>query len=127
VQRETRQRDAIWSVFEEHEAPLLPNEVLGLAQKSVPSVSLATVYRTLNAFVQEGLLRLVSLPAEAPRYEKAGKHHHHHFVCRGCKRVFEVRACAGSMRKMVPAGFAMDAHEITLYGLCAGCAQKGKN
>ena len=127
MQRETKQRDAIRLVFDENESPLLPNEVLKLAQQSVPTLSLATVYRTLNAFVQEGLLRLVSLPAEAPRFEKAGKHHHHHFVCRRCKKVFEVHACAGSMQKMVPAGFEMDDHEITLYGLCADCSKLGKN
>jgi Fur family ferric uptake transcriptional regulator len=127
VQRETKQRDAIRLVFDENESPLLPNEVLKLAQKTVPTLSLATVYRTLNAFVQEGMLRLVSLPAEAPRFERAGKHHHHHFVCRNCKKVFEVHACAGSMQKMVPAGFEMDDHEITLYGLCADCSKQSKN
>ena len=121
MQRETKQRDAIRRVFDQHDAPLLPQEVLKLAQESVPRMGLATVYRTLNALVQENVLRLVSLPAEAPRYEMAGKHHHHHFVCRVCKKVFEVHGCGGSIHKMVPAGFAMDGHEITLYGSCAEC------
>jgi Fur family transcriptional regulator, ferric uptake regulator len=127
VQRETKQREAIRQVFEEHNAPLLPNEVLKLAQKTVPAIGLATIYRTLNSLVQENFLRLVSLPAETPRYEKAGKHHHHHFVCRRCQRVFEVHNCAGSIQKMVPTGFAMDGHEITLYGVCAECLQQNKN
>jgi Fur family ferric uptake transcriptional regulator len=124
VQRETKQRDAIRLVFEQHAPPLLPGEVLRLARREVPSLSLATVYRALNALAREGVIQPVALPAEAPRYEKAGKRHHHHFVCRRCRRVFEVPACAGSMRRMVPAGFVMDDHEITLYGACADCRRR---
>ncbi|MDR2462748.1 MAG: transcriptional repressor [Verrucomicrobiales bacterium] len=122
MQRDTKQRDAIRQVFHTHDAPLLPGEVLRLAQRAVPSLSLATVYRTLSAFARENLLRVVALPAEPPRYEKADKHHHHHFVCRQCQRVYEVHACAGDVQRMVPDGFQMDAHEITLYGVCADCA-----
>ncbi|MDR1191443.1 MAG: transcriptional repressor [Verrucomicrobiales bacterium] len=121
MQRETKQREAIRLVFERHEAPLLPAEVLRLARRRARSLSLATVYRTLNALAREKVLRLVALPGEAPRYELAGKRHHHHFVCRRCRKVFEVHACAGSIRRMVPKGFVMDGHEITLYGACWGC------
>jgi len=89
-------------------------------------MGLATVYRTLNAFAREGLARVVSLPGEPARYEKAGKSHHHHFVCRSCHRVFEVLACVGSVQKMAPAGFQVLEHEITLYGACRKCARTVK-
>ena len=122
MQRETGQRRAIRAVFEQHDAPLLPGEVLALARRQVPSLGAATVYRTLNALVREERLRQVKLPGEALRYERAGEHHRHHFVCRRCRRVFAARACVRSLREMVPAGFVMDGHEITLYGRCGGCS-----
>jgi Fur family ferric uptake transcriptional regulator len=37
--------------------------------------------------------------------------------------VFALHACPGSMQDLAPAGFVVQAHEITLRGLCAECAQ----
>ena len=66
-------------------------------------------------------LQVVQLPGENPRYERAGRHHHHHFQCRSCQRVFDVHACPGNLARMAPEGFSVEDHELTLYGRCADC------
>lgn len=101
--------------------PLLPSEILAEAQRDVPALGLATVYRNLKQLTAAGEIQLVELPGEPPRYELSGHEHHHHFRCNTCTRVFDVHACPGDMRKLAPRGFVVQAHELTLYGLCSDC------
>lgn len=122
MQRRTRQRQAICTVFLEVQRPLSPQEVLELARVRVPSLGLATVYRTLKGLLEEGFLVPVELPGKVPRYERAGKAHHHHFLCRVCGRVYELEGCPQDVETLVPPGFLAEGHEVTLYGRCAACA-----
>ena len=126
VKRQTRQRTAIRAAFDGARRPLSPQEVLRLARPAVKRLGIATVYRTLSALVEEGLLIPIALPGQPPRYEPAGKGHHHHFQCRRCDRIYEVEACPGSVLLLAPKGFSVDGHDILLYGTCADCAQKPK-
>ncbi|MDX6766662.1 MAG: transcriptional repressor [Candidatus Methylacidiphilales bacterium] len=122
MKRETRQRQAIRRVFQEHPAPLLVGDILQRGQRHLPSLSQATVYRAVRDLVTDGVLAVVELPGEPPRYEPAGKQHHHHFVCRSCGVVFELEGCLPGWRSLVPEGFRVEAHEIVLYGSCRPCS-----
>jgi Fur family transcriptional regulator, ferric uptake regulator len=122
MERDTAQRRAIRAALQDADRPLSPREVLDDAQSQVPGLGIATVYRNLKAFVDDGWLTPVELPGEAPRYEVAGKKHHHHFMCRSCDRVFELAGCPGNLQAVVPHGFALEDHEVVLYGRCEACA-----
>jgi len=121
MERNTAQRRAIRAVLEAAGRPLSTAEVLKGSKKAVPGIGMATVYRTLGAFVDEKIAVAVALPDEPPRYEMAGKEHHHHFRCRKCERVFEVEGCVGALKTSAPRGFRVERHEVVLYGLCPGC------
>jgi Fur family ferric uptake transcriptional regulator len=121
MHRHTKQRAAIQSVMEQSQRPLLPQEILIASQAAVPNLNLATVYRNLNALVDEGLISPVHLPNQATRFERSG-HHHHHFVCDACDKVFDVHECSDVFNRMVPPGFQVARHEVTLYGQCPSCA-----
>jgi Fur family ferric uptake transcriptional regulator len=130
MERQTRQRAAIQRVFEETDRPLDPQEVLGSAQRYVPQLGIATVYRTLKSLVDDGNLTAVMLPGENPRYERAGLRHHHHFQCRRCQKVFDLDGCPGGLARLSPSdfteltppGFTLEDHEVILYGRCDVCA-----
>jgi Fur family ferric uptake transcriptional regulator len=119
--RVTRQSSAIQKVVTGTSRPLLAQEVLELAQHEVPQLGIATVYRNLKQLVDEKVLSVVTLPGENPRYEPADHEHHHHFLCRRCQRVFDIHACPGSFKNLLPKGFSIDAHDLTLYGCCRDC------
>lgn len=123
ARRRTRQREAIRRAIEDADRPLGPQEILAAAQDDVPRLGIATVYRNVKAMVDDGALRTVELPGSPDRYETAGKTHHHHFHCRACDRVFEVDGCPGSLKDLAPSGFAVEDHEVILYGLCAACVE----
>jgi Fur family ferric uptake transcriptional regulator len=121
VIRETRQRSAIRQVIQSADAPMSPEDVLAAAQYAVPGLGIATVYRSIKTLLEEGWLEIVELPGQAPRYEVAGKDHHHHFHCKGCDRVFELSGCVEGVRKLLPRGFQLTGHEVVLYGYCRPC------
>ncbi len=79
--------------------------------------SRATVYNTLHALVQAGLIREFTLDGKAARYD-ANLEQHHHFVCDRCGAVedvewFDVPAAqgAGNVRT----------YEVILRGECSRC------
>ena len=120
-QRRTQQLEAIREALTQADRPLDAHELHAAAADHSPGLGLATVYRTVKTGVEEGWLKPVELPGAATRYELAGKAHHHHFECRQCQRVFEVAGCPGQLQRLTPTGFALEAHELVLYGLCDQC------
>jgi len=123
MERMTRQRKAIMSCFEEVDRPLSPTELLELARNEIPNLGLSTVYRTLRALTDGGEIVTVDVPGESPRYESraVAARHHHHFHCRRCDRLFHIYGCPGGLEQMLPDGFALEGHQITLEGLCNEC------
>lgn len=101
--------------------PLTPEEVFAAARRRCATLGQATVYRTLNAGVEEGWLKMVQMPTGPARYEPASLPHHHHFECTTCRRVFDVEGCPGHMDKLVPDGFTLERHEVLLFGRCERC------
>lgn len=127
AERKTNQREAIRRVFEAARRPLSPQEAHGAACRRVPGLGIATVYRTVKRLLDQGYLIPVDIPGEPPRYEIAGKRHHHHFYCRGCRRVFEVEGCPGELNSLTPKGFRLEGHEVVLYGHCLDCCRQQKS
>ena len=121
MERNTRQRDAIQAVIESFDRPLSPTELCGAAREHLPRLGIATVYRAIRDLVESGWLRTVEIPGAPARYERAGKPHHHHFLCRLCNSLWEVTGCLRGVDALAPAGFVTEGHEITLYGLCTDC------
>jgi Fur family ferric uptake transcriptional regulator len=119
--RKTRQLHAIHDVLNRTDRPMSIEEIHRAAQAHEAGLGVATVYRTVKALVEEGQVVSIALPGEGPRFELAGKGHHHHFQCNACGRVFETKACLGDLRRLVPRRFQLTGHEIVLYGRCAEC------
>lgn len=119
--RNSRQRHAVQQAIEQAGRPLLPPEILVLAQIAQPSLGIATVYRNLKILVDAGEAKTVDLPGEATRYESAHHGHHHHFHCSKCQQVFDFHGCPPNLDTLAPRGFSVARHELTLYGVCAGC------
>lgn len=121
MERNTRQRTAILESIETAARPLSPAEIHGMARAGIPALGLATVYRNIRMLIDDGRIREVDLPGESPRYEIANLGHHHHFKCRQCERVFDVAECTMDWNHLAPAGFSVEAHDVTLFGLCGEC------
>ena len=122
MERRTSQRAAIRQAFVDENRPLGVEDVLRAGQRMVPSLNQATVYRNLKLLAEEGWLSRIHHPVLGTLYERTRLAHHHHFLCRVCRRVFELPGCALS-ETAVPPGFVMDNHEVFLSGSCYSCAR----
>jgi Fur family transcriptional regulator, ferric uptake regulator len=86
-------------------------------------LGVATVYRTVKVFREQDEVVGVDLPGEEPRYEPAGRGHHHHFHCLGCEQTFDLGGCPVGIPSgtILPGGYTVEGHSLTLHGRCAGC------
>lgn len=69
MERQTRQRQAILHALQVSGRSLSPSELLELAQRAVPTLSLSTVYRQLKALQEDGQVATVELPGLPARFE----------------------------------------------------------
>jgi Fur family ferric uptake transcriptional regulator len=102
---------------------MAPAEALEAAQHDARGVSIATVYRTLKALCEDGWLVRVEVPGRGAYYERADRDHHHHFLCRDCDRLYEVKGCPGNVDEVAPDGCVVEEHDLLLHGVCADCRQ----
>ncbi|MEM9753835.1 MAG: transcriptional repressor [Planctomycetota bacterium] len=124
MQRQTPQRVAIEDALVAEGRPLGPQEIFDRAREQVPSLNLATVYRTVKRMVEDQTIAAVELPGEPPRYElqSVAAQHHHHFQCRQCNAVYDLnKGCVKGLNALLPKGFQMTGHDIVLYGTCESC------
>ncbi len=124
TQRNTRQNEAIRNAILHAGRPLSIEEIHEMAKSEVPSLGVRTVYRAVRRFEETKDIARVSVSGQSDRYESAevASSHHHHFHCVVCDRMFDVDGCPGQMAAMVPSGFVLEHHEITLSGRCDACA-----
>lgn len=122
-QRHTRQRDAILSAIAEAKGPVSIQQILARAQSALGSLGIATVYRTLNLLLESQRIKTVILPDGQTCYERSGLGHHDHFQCRRCKNVYDLEVCPLHLASgtIIPGGYVVEDHEMTLYGLCPAC------
>ena len=125
VKRNTQQRDAVAHVIRQTNGPLTIREIFQRARRRC-DLGIATVYRTVKILSESGQITAVILPDGRTRYEVAHLGHHHHFRCRDCDCVFDLDVCPVTISKgmILPGGFHVDGHELTLYGTCPGCFGK---
>lgn len=120
--RRTRQRDAIANVFAQTDRALSAREILALAQAEVEDLGMATVYRQLKVLVDLGRVVVLELPHQPLHYELTGRGPHHHFLCRSCQRVYQLKGSQARIQAMKPAGFLLEGYSVILYGRCQACA-----
>lgn len=121
MERKTPQRDILRQVFKMAGRPMSAHEALEAAQASLPKLGLATAYRVIKEMIDEGFLKVVTLPGDSQRFEMVRHDHHHYFQCQNCQKVYDVLGCPGNINKVVPPGFRLHSHELILYGTCQTC------
>jgi Fur family transcriptional regulator, ferric uptake regulator len=121
VERITKQRRAILDCLTKTTRPLSIEEILGEVISQVPTINLSTLYRNLKTLIVHGEVQVHELAGHPPRYTLARAEHIHHFLCQSCDRLFTIPLCPKDINSMVPTGFVMYGHSITLNGLCKEC------
>lgn len=128
--KRTRQREDVYRILEQAQAPVTAQEiykVLVLDQSAEGQYALSTIYRVLNAFEEQHLIKKSFLPGEdMARYELDKNIHEHYAVCLKCHKRIPINQCPfeGGGIHVAEEGFAITGHRIEIYGYCKACREK---
>jgi Fe2+ or Zn2+ uptake regulation protein len=119
----TPQRQSIFRALHDNPEHPTAESVYDAVRVEMPTISLRTVYQTLNDLASMGELRQLSFGPGSARFDPNGEPHHH-LVCDGCGKVFDVHADAGDVHvhPRERHGFTITATQVVFRGLCAECA-----
>jgi Fur family transcriptional regulator, ferric uptake regulator len=125
IVRFTRQRQAVLEVVQQSRQHPDAAHIFEAVRQIVPSISLGTVYRSLEALVQEGHLLQIQQPGMPTRYD-ARLENHAHFVCDTCGEVVDVFISLPDQTHHVSAtlkGYEVHSARVEFHGRCARCAK----
>lgn len=124
--RPTQQRLAVYEYLVGHPIHPSVDTVYEAVSVEQPTFSRTTVYNSLHALVQAGLVRELPLCSEERRYD-AGLWPHAHFMCTGCGCIKDVPLADDAVKHLVSDGTGeldgclVQGQELSFSGLCAAC------
>ena len=127
TRRITEQRQLLLEIIRQAEEHLDADEIYRQARQKSPSISLSTVYRSLQLFKESGLVEEHQFDGVRRCYEAMPRTKHHHLVCLGCGRVFEFKCSSAkrlTSRISREEGFKVTDAEVRLVGYCPDCQQR---
>ncbi|PWG16362.1 Fur family transcriptional regulator [Salibaculum griseiflavum] len=118
--RLTDQRRTIAGVLEQAEDHPDVEELHVRATRIDPGISLATVYRTVKLFEEEGILDRLDFGDGRARYEAADREHHDHLIDLETGAVIEfvddeIEALQEKIARKL--GYRLKGHRLELYGV----------
>lgn len=125
--RITPQRYAVLKVLaHSHEHPSAESIHIQLLEH-YPTMSLATVYKTINLLKQEGEVLELEFSDLGNRYDGNKPYPHPHVICTHCGKVLDpsqldLDEITDKMAKET--GFKIESHRLDFYGVCPDCQQK---
>lgn len=118
--RPSIQRIAILDYVANERTHPTSDEIFNALVKQFPSMSRTTVYNSLHALVDCGLLVELQIEAGNMRYDLKPQPQHCHFMCRKCGRIIDLPYPV-EVDRVRPEGFAIDSVEISFRGMCPQC------
>ncbi|MBS2027127.1 MAG: transcriptional repressor [Deltaproteobacteria bacterium] len=122
----TPQRLAIYRALLRSESHPDAEALYEAVRTEIPNLSLATVYKNLEALQQLGIIRELTPLHETARFD-ANLDHHHHLVCTACKAVLDLYDADLDGLQLPPTrlkGFKVSNIRVQVEGLCPECARK---
>ncbi len=107
----------------EHPSVLMVHEAI---KKEIPTLSRTTIYNTLAAFAEKGLVLPLPLSSEEMRYDGTTTNHHH-FVCKECGRIYDIEVnCPYGSAKAIQGHQIQEIHGH-FRGVCSDCRTQGRS
>ncbi len=127
----TPKRRSVIGLFLKEKRALAPQEVYDRIRRVIRPLGLPTIYRILEELSSIGILVSLVSDERLLSYALCAKPraHHHHFICRSCKRIEEVDYCgleAAEKTIQKKLGCRIDSHLFQVEGICSNCLNKSR-
>ena len=126
--RVTAQRRTILDELRRDHSHPTADEVYERVRRTLPRISLGTVYRNLELLAERGLIRRLDGTGSKRRYD-GDTDAHYHVRCERCGRVDDVHTPPIQVPRRAVArasGYRITGHRLELTGLCPTCRDKGR-
>ena len=116
----TKQKKLVLSIVENSHRHPSAEEIFFEAKESMPNIALGTVYRNLNALLEEGSIRKITFPGASDRYDTAAVPHDQ-LICRKCGQIKDI--CPHGICDAISkaAGNRIVRYELNAYYVCDEC------
>jgi Fur family ferric uptake transcriptional regulator len=123
----TSQRKLLLSLIKKSGGHISAKELYRRASRKNESISLATVYRTLQLFKELGLVEERRLGQMYCHYEMKESAEHQHLVCRSCGKIIEfdsplINKLGEELQRDY--SFILKKIEVYIEGYCKDCAKE---
>ena len=120
----TAPRIAILKLLEDRHGHPSAEQIFLELKPGYPTLSIATVYSTAQLLAKGSMLRILSID-EKKVYFDPDMDDHAHFLCKCCKKLFDVRTGFGLGASFVPTDgiSSVEDVEIFYYGHCSQCVR----
>lgn len=120
----TPQRLSIYNILNEKREHLSAEAIYNHLKPTHPTISLATVYKTLSSFVSAGIVQEFNTGDGVSRYD-INIYPHPHFICNVCNCVIDLPelTCIDLVRHELNelTNYKVTNEQIFLYGICDKC------
>ena len=126
--RLTRQRVIVAEALASSRRALSAQELYERIKPAHPTLGRATVYRALEAQVEDGMASRFERDGHVSAFVACDAQHHHHLVCTRCQRVEDLdEAVVAPLLSSVGRRheFQVDHAALDFYGLCRSCRRRG--
>ncbi|HUW65887.1 MAG TPA: transcriptional repressor [Spirochaetia bacterium] len=119
----TPQRLAIVSLLQGNTRHPSAEEIYNELKPQYPSLSLATVYNTVEVLVRSGELREIMIAADRRHFDP-NVTPHGHFLCRSCKSLQDLDARPLEIETLFDLkGYLAEDYALYIYGICQKCLE----
>ena len=119
----TRQRELVLRIIHNSDEHLSAQEIFFEAKALLPSISMATVYNSLQYLCEAKLIRKLAVEGGVDKYDKSCVPHAH-LVCRECKRLSDVDS--GGLGEVLSSFLKIDAlsYSLNVEYVCDDCRER---
>ncbi|QLA17930.1 Fur family transcriptional regulator [Desulfolutivibrio sulfoxidireducens] len=125
--RITPQRLAILRVLARDSGHPSAEQVHARLVRHFPTMSLATVYKTIVLLKQAGEILELQFSELGNRYDGRRPYPHPHVICTGCGAIVDADdplLCDAAERVARETGYDILTHRLDFFGLCPACREK---
>ena len=129
AQRMTRQKKIIVDILRSTKSHPTADWIYEQAKKTIPDLSLGTVYRNLNILKESGEIMELNYGSSYSRFD-GNPMNHYHFHCTECGKIYDVdlpEQCKLLDQELVVDGHLLKSHRLEFYGTCRECRKGDKH
>jgi Fur family transcriptional regulator, peroxide stress response regulator len=127
--RLTPQRLAMLRILSKSEGHPSAEQIYARIRADYPTISLATIYKTLSLLKNMGEVLELNLANVGSRYDGNKPYPHPHVICTKCGQILdpECQGLAGLHQEVTrQTGYRISHEQINFFGLCPGCQKEGQ-